>query len=111
MLDYKIHVENDSMYNTPPCWSIYMCGLVFDKLLKMGGLDAMQKVGQTVAPNYHDYHDIIMRFHWIGAVLACAGHLFKMARTPCRRWVHAGSTALCLTPGMPVKRGMRVVLS
>lgn len=36
MLDYKIHAENDSMYNTPPCWAIYMCGLVFEKLLKQG---------------------------------------------------------------------------
>ncbi len=37
MLDYKIHSDNDSMYNTPPCWAIYMCGLVFEKLLKQGG--------------------------------------------------------------------------
>ena len=36
MMDYKIHAENDSMYNTPPCWSIYICGLVFEKLLKQG---------------------------------------------------------------------------
>ena len=37
MLDYKIHAENDSMYNTPPCWPMYICGLVFEKLLKQGG--------------------------------------------------------------------------
>lgn len=36
MLDYKIHTENDSMYNTPPCWAIYVCGLVFEHLLKKG---------------------------------------------------------------------------
>lgn len=36
MLDYKIHADNDSMYNTPPCWSMYICGLVFEKLLKQG---------------------------------------------------------------------------
>jgi len=36
MLDYKIHSENDSMYNTPPCWAIYICGLVFEKLIKQG---------------------------------------------------------------------------
>lgn len=34
MLDYKTHADNDSMYNTPPCWAIYMCGLVFAKLNK-----------------------------------------------------------------------------
>lgn len=39
MLDYKVHAENDSMYNTPSCWSIYVCGLVFEKLVKMGGLE------------------------------------------------------------------------
>ncbi len=43
MLDYQVHIENDSMYNTPPCWSIYMCGLVYQYLLKNGGLTAQQK--------------------------------------------------------------------
>lgn len=39
MLDYKIHADNGSMYNTPPCWAIYMCGLVFKHLLKLGGIE------------------------------------------------------------------------
>ena len=39
MLDYKIHADNGSMYNTPPCWAIYICGLVFKHLLKLGGLE------------------------------------------------------------------------
>lgn len=38
MLDYRIQVENGSMYNTPNCWGIYICGLVFKYLLKNGGL-------------------------------------------------------------------------
>ncbi|EFJ48056.1 hypothetical protein VOLCADRAFT_81234 [Volvox carteri f. nagariensis] len=54
MLDYKIHVENDSMYNTPPCWSIYICGLVFEKLLKLGGLEAMQKLNEEKAAVLYD---------------------------------------------------------
>ncbi|PNH11062.1 Phosphoserine aminotransferase, chloroplastic [Tetrabaena socialis] len=54
MLDYKIHVENDSMYNTPPCWSIYICGLVFERLLKLGGLEAMQKLNQEKAALLYD---------------------------------------------------------
>lgn len=41
MLDWATHASNESMYNTPPCWSIYMCGLVFKKLLNEGGLPAM----------------------------------------------------------------------
>jgi len=38
MLNYSIAAENGSMYNTPPCWPIYICGLVFKHLLKLGGL-------------------------------------------------------------------------
>ncbi|XP_077217465.1 phosphoserine aminotransferase 2, chloroplastic-like [Tasmannia lanceolata] len=43
MLDYKIHADNKSLYNTPPCFAIYMCGLVFEDLLEQGGLEAMEK--------------------------------------------------------------------
>jgi hypothetical protein len=35
-MDYKTAAENESMYNTPPCWAIYVCGLVFEHLLKKG---------------------------------------------------------------------------
>jgi phosphoserine aminotransferase len=41
MLDYKMHVENQSMYNTPPTYSWYIAGLVFDWLRRQGGLAAM----------------------------------------------------------------------
>jgi phosphoserine aminotransferase len=41
MLDYATMAETGSMYNTPPCWAIYVCGLVFKKLLREGGLSAM----------------------------------------------------------------------
>ncbi|OMO83404.1 Aminotransferase, class V/Cysteine desulfurase [Corchorus olitorius] len=43
MLDYKIHADNNSLYNTPPAFGIYMCGLVFDDLLKQGGLHEVEK--------------------------------------------------------------------
>ncbi|KAK6924567.1 Aminotransferase class V domain [Dillenia turbinata] len=43
MLDYKIHDENNSLYNTPPCYGIYMCGLVFEDLLEQGGLKEVEK--------------------------------------------------------------------
>ncbi|KAM7519988.1 hypothetical protein LguiB_018950 [Lonicera macranthoides] len=43
MLDYKIHAENNSLYNTPPCYGIYMCGLVFEDLLAQGGLEQVEK--------------------------------------------------------------------
>lgn len=39
MLDYKIHADGKSLYNTGPCWSIYMCGLFFKHLKSIGGLE------------------------------------------------------------------------
>lgn len=42
MLDYKTHAENDSMYNTPPTYGIYMAGLVFQMLKRNGGIAAME---------------------------------------------------------------------
>lgn len=43
MLSYKTHVENDSLYNTPNTWGIYIIGLVAKHLLEIGGLDEMEK--------------------------------------------------------------------
>ncbi|KAG9442683.1 hypothetical protein H6P81_018537 [Aristolochia fimbriata] len=43
MLDFKIHADNKSLYNTPPCFAIYMCGLVFEDLLEQGGLESVEK--------------------------------------------------------------------
>lgn len=42
MLDYKVQVENNSLYNTPPCFSIYMVGLVMKWIKKMGGLNGIE---------------------------------------------------------------------
>lgn len=49
MLDYKIHAENNSLYNTPPCYGIYMCGLVFEDLLAQGGLKEVEKKNKKKA--------------------------------------------------------------
>ncbi len=43
MLDYKTHADNESMYNTPPTYGIYIAGLVFQLLKKKGGIAAMEK--------------------------------------------------------------------
>lgn len=40
MLDYRVHLKNDSLYNTPPAWAIYVCGKVYRYLLENGGLQA-----------------------------------------------------------------------
>lgn len=49
MLSYKTMLESDSMYNTPPTYSIYMAGLVFHYLENLGGLAAMQKLNKRKA--------------------------------------------------------------
>ena len=57
MLQYKIHVDNGSMYNTPPAYGIYVCGKVFKWLKKMGGLEAMKKYNEEKAKVLYDFLD------------------------------------------------------
>lgn len=57
MLDYKVQADNDSMYNTPPCYSIYIAGLVFKWLLDMGGLTVMEQRNVAKAKVLYDYLD------------------------------------------------------
>lgn len=49
MLDFKVQVENNSLYNTPPCFSIYMVGLVMKWLKKLGGLAAVESRNKAKA--------------------------------------------------------------
>jgi phosphoserine aminotransferase len=44
MMDYKLMIDKDSMYNTPPCWCIYMLGLTLDWLEDQGGIAGMEKI-------------------------------------------------------------------
>jgi len=57
MLDYKLMADNDSMYNTPPCWCIYMAKLVFDWLLSIGGLEEIKRRNEKKASLLYDYLD------------------------------------------------------
>ena len=57
MLQYKIHADNGSMYNTPPAYGIYICGKVFKWLKKMGGLEAMQAHNEKKAKILYDFLD------------------------------------------------------
>ena len=63
MLDYKIHADNDSMYNTPPTYGIYMAGLVFQWLKKNGGVAAMEKVNIAKAKLLYDAIDASNGFY------------------------------------------------
>lgn len=56
-LDYKVMADNGSIYNTPPCYSIYMANLVFEWLLDMGGLEEMKRRNERKASLLYDYID------------------------------------------------------
>ena len=56
-LDYKIHADKGSMYNTPPCFAIYMAGLNFQWIKKKGGVPALQKHNEEKAARLYDHID------------------------------------------------------
>lgn len=57
MLRYQVHANNGSMYNTPPAYGIYICGLVFQWLLEQGGLEAMGQRNREKAAVLYDFLD------------------------------------------------------
>ncbi|MGN0484286.1 MAG: 3-phosphoserine/phosphohydroxythreonine transaminase [Lachnospiraceae bacterium] len=57
MLKYKTQADADSLYNTPPCYGIYICGKVFKWLKKMGGLEEMQRRNIEKAQILYDFLD------------------------------------------------------
>ncbi|MBS0299452.1 MAG: 3-phosphoserine/phosphohydroxythreonine transaminase [Proteobacteria bacterium] len=63
LYDYQIHAQNDSMYNTPPTYAMYITGLVFAWLKKQGGLEAMEKINMAKANLLYDYLDSTDFYH------------------------------------------------
>ncbi|MCI7738689.1 MAG: 3-phosphoserine/phosphohydroxythreonine transaminase [Lachnospiraceae bacterium] len=57
MLKFKTQADADSLYNTPNCYCIYMCGKVFKWIKKMGGLQAMKEHNEKKAKILYDYLD------------------------------------------------------
>ena len=57
MLRYKTHADNDSLYNTPPAYGIYICGKVFKWLKRQGGLEAMKEYNEKKAKILYDFLD------------------------------------------------------
>lgn len=57
MMKYKIHADAESLYNTPPCYGIYICGKVFKWLKKMGGLSVMKEKNEEKAKILYDFLD------------------------------------------------------
>ena len=57
MLKFKTQADKDSLYNTPPCYGIYICGKVFKWLKKMGGLEVMAAKNEEKAKILYDFLD------------------------------------------------------
>ncbi len=63
MLSLKVQADNGSMYNTPPCYGIYICGKVFQWIQSIGGLEAMNQRNEEKAAVLYDYLDHNSMFH------------------------------------------------
>ena len=63
MLRYDIHAGEGSMYNTPPCYGIYIIGLVLQWLKDLGGVDAIAKLNREKAQLFYDYLDNSKMFY------------------------------------------------
>ena len=57
MLRFKTHADAGSLYDTPNCWGIYVCGLVFKWLKNLGGLGAMAQINREKAAVLYDFLD------------------------------------------------------
>lgn len=57
MLSWKIAAENESMYNTPPTFAVYLAGLVFKWMKEQGGLKVIAEINQRKADNLYNYID------------------------------------------------------
>ena len=57
MLDYAVMAENGSMYNTPPCYCIYIAKLVYEWILSLGGLEKVKEMNEKKANLLYDYLD------------------------------------------------------
>ena len=57
MLNWQLMADNGSMYNTPPCYSIYVAGLVYEWIESLGGLEVMKEMNEKKAALLYDYLD------------------------------------------------------
>ena len=68
MLNYQTMADNDSLYNTPPCWNIYITKLVLEWIKDMGGLEVMKERNEKKAKILYDFLDSSKMFK--GTVVA-----------------------------------------
>jgi phosphoserine aminotransferase len=63
MFNYQTHVDNDSMFNTPPCYAIYICKLVLEWLEELGGVEKMAEINHEKADALYNFLDSSSMFH------------------------------------------------
>lgn len=80
MLDYKTHADHDSMYNTPPTYSWYMAGLVFEWLKGLGGLEGMAEINRRKAAKLY------------AAIDGSGGFYKNPVAAHCRSWMNVPFT-------------------
>jgi phosphoserine aminotransferase len=80
MLDYKIHADRGSMYNTPPAYAWYVAGLVFEWLKQRGGLGSMAEINERKAKKLYAYLD------------ASGGFYRNRVDPACRSWMNVPFT-------------------
>jgi len=79
MFDYKIHADNDSMYNTPPTYGWYLAGLVFKWVKQQGGLAAMAEINERKAMKLYD-------------AIEASGFYQNPVAKECRSWMNVPFT-------------------
>lgn len=107
MCKFKTHADAGSMYNTPNCFAIYVCGKVFKYLLKNGGLAAMQAKNEEKAKILYDYLDSSSLFH--GTVVPADRSLMNVPFVTGDKEMDAKFVAAAKAAGFENLKGHRVV--
>ncbi len=107
MLRYKTHADADSMYNTPPCYAIYMAGLVFEWVESTGGVAAMETRNREKAALLYDYLDASAMFS--GAARKQDRSIMNVTFTLQDEELTKSFLALCSQRGMISLKGHRSV--
>lgn len=75
IMDYQVQAENNSLYNTPPCFSIYIMGLVLEWIRNQGGADAMDQLNKQKADMINDIIDQSNGFYSCPVDVACRSRM------------------------------------
>ncbi|MEE0956405.1 MAG: 3-phosphoserine/phosphohydroxythreonine transaminase [Eubacterium sp.] len=107
ILNYKVTADKGSLYNTPPCYTIYMCGKVFKWIKSLGGLEEMKKRNEVKAKVLYDYLDSSKLFH--GTVEKNSRSLMNVPFVTGDKDLDAKFIAVCKENGIENIKGHRTV--